>query len=684
MKKSLFLIITLISAFTARANAGINITGTDISEEGNGCAYVSHTFYLEGATTDVTTCEWTFKLKDKSGQYAAVSTRTESSFTIDAIDNPDSYFVSLHGEMDGLIECSCTVSGESVALTPLAISLDLKPQIVSISNLRKEFSDDYSFYLHFDLEYLEAQYVTIEIEEEYNPYVSSTPIKEPSVAHIKTPLISGLHNSWVNVLLENKYGETEKMMHFKPEYVDTNITIEDDAADGKLYAYQPHTFSLDEELTNATDFQWTFKLKDKNEKYTLVSSGDGAEFSIEPIIDTGAYYVTPTEELMGLVECTCMVNGNPKVIQPLAILLDLKPQLIAITDVRKEFIDANSFYLLCDVEYGGADCVNVEVEEQFNNTLRDYKFTKPSVAQVKTGAITALYDSQVRISVSSKYGKAEETLYFKPDYQGTGAGTPTIIGSHLSEDGKGSAYQAHTFTLDGDIADDAECSWIYKLKDNEGNFTVVSSGEGSTFTVGTNINADNYFVNTSKELEGLIECNCSVNGKTVTVPPLAISLDLKPQIIAITDMRKDIVDEHYFYALFNVEYLGANDLLVKVTEEYSTLLRYSHFYGSPVVQIKTGRIVLYYDSWIILEVSNKYGQVKKTLYFEGEYPDYGREESLNEEMAIDKVEVYRIDGTIVYKGTGEAFDNMALPKGIYIKKSYNDNTCIGTSKFLIK
>ncbi len=46
---------------------------------------------------------------------------------------------------------------------------DLKPSIIAIENLSVINDGDYAFYLTFDVRYSGADYLTVEIEEEYIP-----------------------------------------------------------------------------------------------------------------------------------------------------------------------------------------------------------------------------------------------------------------------------------------------------------------------------------------------------------------------------------------------------------------------------------------------------------------------------------------------------------------------------------
>ena len=72
------------------------------------------------------------------------------------------------------------------------------------------------------------------------------------------------------------------------------------------------------------------------------------------------------------------------------------------------------FFLNFNVQYTGADYVSIEIEEEYNTTLRNYRFDEPYIAHIKTGNISNLYYSWITIIVSNKYGTTYETIEYAP------------------------------------------------------------------------------------------------------------------------------------------------------------------------------------------------------------------------------------------------------------------------------
>lgn len=93
---------------------------------------------------------------------------------------------------------------------------DLKPVIHSIDNLQVVENDDYMFYLLFDVRFSGADYVIVELSEEYVTTVITDRFYGDGVAHVKTGNMSNLYYSWVTVIVRNEYGTVSQTMEFAP------------------------------------------------------------------------------------------------------------------------------------------------------------------------------------------------------------------------------------------------------------------------------------------------------------------------------------------------------------------------------------------------------------------------------------------------------------------------------------
>ncbi len=111
---------------------------------------------------------------------------------------------------------------------------DLKPVIYSIDNLQVVENDDYMFYLLFDVRFSGADYISVEIEEEYDTTLRNYRFYgDDGVAHVKTGNMSNLYYSWVTVIVRNKYGAVSQTMEFAPTAgVDAPCLSEQDSLKG--------------------------------------------------------------------------------------------------------------------------------------------------------------------------------------------------------------------------------------------------------------------------------------------------------------------------------------------------------------------------------------------------------------------------------------------------------------------
>lgn len=225
---SLFLAILILSVNTVQAYdetgqmSGVNqqypyIKCIDQSSDSAGSAYTDHTYSLQGGTDDITSYNWQLLLKYKdSDKSVQVQTGTDETFTIHKIDSPENYIINGNGQLVGTIRCDYIHNGGSHSITWLDVSLDLKPIILSIDNFKKIESDTYAFYLIFDVRYEGADYVYVEIEEEYDSSLRNYRFDEPNLAHVKTGNISCLYHSIVTVFVTNKYGTASESLKFSP------------------------------------------------------------------------------------------------------------------------------------------------------------------------------------------------------------------------------------------------------------------------------------------------------------------------------------------------------------------------------------------------------------------------------------------------------------------------------------
>lgn len=215
---------------------GANIRCNDISSDGIGSSYSSHTFSLENAQ-GATGYEWIFSLKNQEGRYVEVSHDTNNTFTIAPIQSPDKYYINTNGDLDGKIECKYTVGDKTFSAKAFYVSLELKPLILSVDNMVRIPSGDFSYYLTFTVQYRGADKLEIATEEEYSSIQYIQDIHEPFIAHVKTYNLSTLRYSWITIHVRNKYGTADQTLEFAPEIPTLIEDMQTSHIDEKSYMF---------------------------------------------------------------------------------------------------------------------------------------------------------------------------------------------------------------------------------------------------------------------------------------------------------------------------------------------------------------------------------------------------------------------------------------------------------------
>lgn len=195
------------------------------------------------------------------------------------------------------------------------------------------------------------------------------------------------------------------------------ITCNDIMTDGIGSSYTSHTFSLSQK-EGVSGYEWRFLLKDKSDKYVLVSQGTDSDFTIGRIESPHNYGININGDLEGRIECDYIADGKEYNALPFNVSLELKPTILSIDNMtinRKGF----DFSLNFDVNYRGADRVAVRLEEEYDTSLRTYRFNDPYIAHVSTGYMSSLYYSWVTVIAENKYGQTTETLVYEPTYSET-------------------------------------------------------------------------------------------------------------------------------------------------------------------------------------------------------------------------------------------------------------------------
>lgn len=261
--------------------------------------------------------------------------------------------------------------------------------------------------------------------------------------------------------------------------------------------------------------------------------------------------------------------------------------------------------------------------------------------------------------------------------------------SDIGEDGIGSSYQSHTFTLSSGNESVNNYNWTFSLKNSEGNFVRVKNGTANSFTIDNIESSDGYYVNMDGDLEGKVECEYSVRGKNYMAIPFSLSLELKPVIVSVDRLSVVNSGPYDFFVELSAQYRGADRMYVELEEEFNTSVRTSVYEEPFYAHIKTGTMNSLYYSWVTLIARNKYGEVYKTFEYE---PKYNRMTEVADHSGIECIEgdehtdtqvrVYSVQGNLVWEGLDSEFGKQDLPSGLYIKKAFDRKKGISVKKII--
>lgn len=260
----------------------------------------------------------------------------------------------------------------------------------------------------------------------------------------------------------------------------------------------------------------------------------------------------------------------------------------------------------------------------------------------------------------------------------------------ISDTGIGSAYSSHTFSLSKGSENVSNYSWTFSLRDNTGEYVQISTGTSEEFTIDKISSPENYFVNLNGDLEGRIECDYTVGRQQYSAEPFILSLELKPMIISIDNLTVERNEEEFSFSVaFDVRYAGADVITVEVEEEYYTMLRNYRIYEPYIAHAKTGNMSTLYYSWVYVTVTNEYGSTTETMEFAPNYNTGDGEGGAGDDLltgseTVKSVQLYNLDGSIVFIGTQSEFSTFWIAPGIYVIRLIYDNGSTKSFKKIVK
>lgn len=256
---------------------------------------------------------------------------------------------------------------------------------------------------------------------------------------------------------------------------------------------------------------------------------------------------------------------------------------------------------------------------------------------------------------------------------------PSMHCDNIGNDGIGSAYLTHTFSLEND-EEMVSHLWHFYLMNQQGEYVEVSGGDTAPSFAITEIEDSEKYAISDGCLSGVVECLYSTSDTQYRTILFPVTLELKPIILNVSNIVKHPVEEWYFYVTFDVEYRGADRLIIAAEEEYSTIKTIQDVYEPFLAHIKTCNISTLRYSWLTIYVKNEYGTAEKTLEFAP------AQVSIDDIMASDPdrlVEVFTLQGISVFKGKASEYEESTLAPGMYIRRWIGTDGRVQADKIMV-
>ncbi len=259
-----------------------------------------------------------------------------------------------------------------------------------------------------------------------------------------------------------------------------------------------------------------------------------------------------------------------------------------------------------------------------------------------------------------------------------------IVSTDIDSTGIASAYTSHGFTVEnlssGTITN---ARWEYMLPLATGGDSLMSSATNTLSFEIPAVSDENLFVrNVNGDIYGRIIFTGEVNGNAVE-DVYTVSLELKPKIMYVADIRKipNANDGHYDL-YFTVCYYGDNHIVVVKEEESNSILRTQLVYEPFLAHVRVENASYGYWAWVDITVKNDYGQDTYTIELPAEETYYMA--SVPIYLSTDNyiVDVYDISGKRILTGICER-ELANLQNGLYILEYRNSNgERVRTEKFI--
>ena len=280
---------------------------------------------------------------------------------------------------------------------------------------------------------------------------------------------------------------------------------------------------------------------------------------------------------------------------------------------------------------------------------------------------------------------------------------PNIIITSDDVDGTGhaSAYHSHSFKVECNGYTLSDPSWelILTLADGSPETITLTDDNLSCNTCPIS-NINRYEITSDGNIEGILKFTGYADGEKISSAPFSILFALRPVIDYATIERIEDNSPYASYnAYYSVKYHGASKIKVSVEEEYGSKLKTQFIHEPYIAHGVAEYIAARYCAWIDFTASNDYGKTVYTI----ELGPYGELISSNPEggssgindIEIDdadsngsripeRVQLIKLDGSLVYDGPSTDFTDGTILPGIYIRKDIFSDGSMKTDKIILR
>ena len=367
---------------------------------------------------------------------------------------------------------------------------------------------------------------------------------------------------------------------------------------------------------------------------------------------------------------------------------DLTPAIDSISDLKYHLLDEYSFNVEFTVYFHGTNHIDVNLEEEYNTSIRTYYYEGPDKVHVKTGSLASFNYSWIHIIAKNEYGSAERILEFPPFFTDPAEGYKTfeIECDETPESGILSAYTQPGFIIKTDIPALSSLGWNLTLPLKKGGYRDIIQNrryaDRALSCILSPIDDPSAYDITE---DGLLKATLNFSGILPDGSTLSCSydftLDFKPFIeYAVIERIEDQAPYQSYNAYYKVKYHGADKIKVSVEEEFGSKVMATYLYEPYIAYGCASHVTAPYKAWIDFMVENNYGKDTYTI----ELLPYG--EVANgvdiidgdaSDVADELIKVYDVNGRKIAV-INDISDAYGLPvKGLLILK-----TASGTKKIM--